>query len=526
MHLPHPGAGRVRSAIHVAVTLTALIAAFVGLPTRALALTLPASCTVFTDDPVAARSTAMKAAHVTELRTCIADLRTQLGLPTVTWTDATIVAGTTQVKAVHITELRTALADVFTAAGATAPTYSSIPTVGVAVFASHINELRSAIATLDPTTTCGASPTGLTPNAAAWAPSGGDGTTTVGYPAGCAYTAIANVPWLTVLSATTPTITYEVAPNDTLVSRTGTLTIVGLTFTVTQDPATEVVTYVDADAVGSVRMLTDAAGQVVARFDYLPFGTLWPGPASTQERLFAGKERDSETSYDYFGARYFTAVNGRFETADPLLDVQKALLDPQRWNRYSYVRNSPFRFVDPDGRAIDVLLDAIFIANDVRAIAQEGLTPGNAIALAGDSVGAAIPFATGIGGAARAGYELAMSGRFLEQAAQWATRLGKNADRILEGIAHGAEFRVPDLLSDEFIGEVKNSRYLYSSSQLRDLIQFATNSGRDLGVFVNGETKFAEPLLRRLRDANARIFRLVDGKWKDVSKQLYDSLLF
>lgn len=41
---------------------------------------------------------------------------------------------------------------------------------------------------------------------------------------------------------------------------------------------------------------------------------------------------------------------GRFLSVDPYLDVNKALREPQRWNRYAYVVNNPLRYTDPDGR--------------------------------------------------------------------------------------------------------------------------------------------------------------------------------
>jgi RHS repeat-associated protein len=52
----------------------------------------------------------------------------------------------------------------------------------------------------------------------------------------------------------------------------------------------------------------------------------------------------------YFGARYYRADVGRFTTVDPAMTLQENLIDPQRWNRYAYVRNNPLRYVDPDGR--------------------------------------------------------------------------------------------------------------------------------------------------------------------------------
>jgi RHS repeat-associated protein len=114
--------------------------------------------------------------------------------------------------------------------------------------------------------------------------------------------------------------------------------------------AQDEVVYYHIDAIGSVRATTDAAGAVIERYDYLPFGEPWAPPSSADVMRFAGKERDVETDLDYFGARYYRDVSGRFITVDPLLNLEAALIDPQQWNRYSYVRNSPLRMVDPDGR--------------------------------------------------------------------------------------------------------------------------------------------------------------------------------
>jgi hypothetical protein len=48
---------------------------------------------------------------------------------------------------------------------------------------------------------------------------------------------------------------------------------------------------------------------------------------------------------------------GRFLSVDPVLDREKALKEPQRWNRYSYVINNPLRFRDPDGRQMKPTCD-------------------------------------------------------------------------------------------------------------------------------------------------------------------------
>jgi RHS repeat-associated protein len=170
---------------------------------------------------------------------------------------------------------------------------------------------------------------------------------------------------------------------------------------------TQVVEYYTTDALGSVRAVTKQVNgqwQVVARHDFMPFGGEVAPPIPPQEkRLFTGKERDTETELDYFGARYYRANVGRFTTIDPVYTWQENLEDPQRWNRYAYARNNPLKYVDPDGRAIDTIFDIASIAYDLYKIAREGATRTNVLALGADVGAAVIPFATGGGAAVRAG---------------------------------------------------------------------------------------------------------------------------
>lgn len=58
------------------------------------------------------------------------------------------------------------------------------------------------------------------------------------------------------------------------------------------------------ERVGSVRAVTDAQGQVIARHDFLPFGEELNAQNPPRDRkLFTGQERDFETGLDYFHAR-------------------------------------------------------------------------------------------------------------------------------------------------------------------------------------------------------------------------------
>ena len=114
--------------------------------------------------------------------------------------------------------------------------------------------------------------------------------------------------------------------------------------------ATSMVTsYYHLDSLGSVRALTDAAGTVMERHDYRPFGedTMpLPAPGSDPAR-YLGQHRDS-TKLDQFGARYYSMFHGRFTAVDPG-NADATLASPQSWNAYAYGRNNPLRFTDPSG---------------------------------------------------------------------------------------------------------------------------------------------------------------------------------
>ena len=67
--------------------------------------------------------------------------------------------------------------------------------------------------------------------------------------------------------------------------------------------------------------------------------------------------RIAETGLDYFGARYFSGAQGRFTSPDPE-GASASLFDPQRWNAYSYAVNNPYKYVDPDGEVLLLLISA------------------------------------------------------------------------------------------------------------------------------------------------------------------------
>lgn len=103
----------------------------------------------FTDDPVVAGGTVVRAVHLTELRERIDALRATGGLQPFAYADPTIRAGVTRVRALHLTELRAALDEAYDAAGRARPRYTGAVQAGVAVRALHVNELRRATQALE-----------------------------------------------------------------------------------------------------------------------------------------------------------------------------------------------------------------------------------------------------------------------------------------------------------------------------------------------------------------------------------------
>src|SRR6185437_10255486 len=115
------------------------------------------------------------------------------------------------------------------------------------------------------------------------------------------------------------------------------------------------------DWLGTRRVQTDYEGTTIEQTcSSLPYGdgeTCSPTPT---ENLFTGKERDSESGNDYFGARYYASSMGRFLSPDynnvandpdpvPFADLE----NPQSLNLYSYVLNNPLTDRDSDGHSCD-----------------------------------------------------------------------------------------------------------------------------------------------------------------------------
>jgi len=126
-----------------------------------------------------------------------------------------------------------------------------------------------------------------------------------------------------------------------------------------RDASTKLVHYYFSDHLGTHALITDQNGDMPPQeeSDYYPYGGEIPVSGSDSNHYkFTGKERDTESGLDNFGARYGASSVGRFMTPDwaanPTTVPYAHLGNPQSLNLYSYVENNPRTFGDPDGHLL------------------------------------------------------------------------------------------------------------------------------------------------------------------------------
>ena len=101
------------------------------------------------------------------------------------------------------------------------------------------------------------------------------------------------------------------------------------------------------DHLGSIRVVLNSTNTVISAQDYDAWGYILENRtynSSAMKYDFTGKERDDETSYDYFGARYYDSRIGRWGQVEPLLDKYVNI------SPYCYSLLNPINSFDPNGK--------------------------------------------------------------------------------------------------------------------------------------------------------------------------------
>jgi RHS repeat-associated protein len=128
-----------------------------------------------------------------------------------------------------------------------------------------------------------------------------------------------------------------------------------------------------SDSIGSIRRLTDEAGNITDGYTYSAFGELL-GHSGTdpQPYAFTGEPLDPNSGWQYHRARWMDPRVGRFAGMDPLpLEHEQ----PRTLNRYQYVHGEPTAFVDPTGQ-FEGLAVALTVVAIIVTIASIGCLSG------------------------------------------------------------------------------------------------------------------------------------------------------
>jgi RHS repeat-associated protein len=111
------------------------------------------------------------------------------------------------------------------------------------------------------------------------------------------------------------------------------------------------------DGLGSVRQLADPMGQVVASYNFSPFGVPL-GESGGQPYGFTGEQWDASAGLVYLRARYYSPEVGRFISKDPFPGHADS---PQSFNHWVYVQNNPILAVDPSGYLSNLTIAKAFL---------------------------------------------------------------------------------------------------------------------------------------------------------------------
>ncbi len=117
--------------------------------------------------------------------------------------------------------------------------------------------------------------------------------------------------------------------------------------------------YYIKDHLGSIRTVLNDNNDLVEAIDgvYPDFiGNPWGHIArywseTSSKYKFTGKERDNETGYDYFGARYYDARLGRWGQTEPIYDKYLS------FSPYVYATNNPLLLKDINGEDVIVTIE-------------------------------------------------------------------------------------------------------------------------------------------------------------------------
>ena len=213
----------------------------------------------------------------------------------------------------------------------------------------------------------------------------------------------------------------------------------------------------------------------------------------------------------YFGARYYRADLGRFTTVDPVYTWSENLQDPQRWNRYAYVRNNPLKFTDPDGRWIETLWDIANVVMGAKS-AVDNFRSGNILSGVVDTGGVIVDAAATVVPVVPGGVGTAI------KAARAAERIDDVVDAARTGLRGGetaaaAVGRRAHANYGTALGEAYDTKVILPSGRKPDAVNWATQEVRELKPDNPGALRRGSSQVERYRQ---ELERLTGKAWRAI----------
>lgn len=151
-----------------------------------------------------------------------------------------------------------------------------------------------------------------------------------------------------------------------------------------------------SDHLGSSGFVTDEHANLTEHIEYFAFGETWvnehPAQPTPVPFQYGGKELDEETGLYYYGARYYNPRTQVWQNPDPALEAYLSggpaggVYQPVNLALYTYARNNPVKYTDPDGQVIESAWDAFSLGVGVASFVSN-VRKGDGWGAALDAVG-------------------------------------------------------------------------------------------------------------------------------------------